>query len=77
MVVNGILKVKAEVDENETANDYRKREFATRSFERMFNIPENVNSDEISASYRDGILEVVIPKREKEEINKQVDIKVQ
>lgn len=73
---DGILKVKAKVEESEDSAGYRKREFAPRSFERLFNIPENVASESIAASYRNGILEVVLPKRE-EEPKKQFNIKIE
>jgi HSP20 family protein len=32
------------------------------SFSRSFQLPENVNTDEIQASYKDGVLQLTIPK---------------
>lgn len=73
---DGILKIKAQVEDSEASGKYRKREFAPRSFERLFNIPKNVASESIAASYRNGILEVVLPKRE-EEPKTQINIKIE
>ncbi|MFH2095228.1 MAG: Hsp20/alpha crystallin family protein [Bacteroidota bacterium] len=51
-----------EKDEN---NGFSRREFCYGSFRRSFNLPENkADVDKISAKYIDGVLEVVIPKRE-------------
>ena len=36
------------------------------SFEKAIQIPENINEDGINASIKNGVLEVVIPKMEKE-----------
>lgn len=64
-VVDNRLVVKAEVETSEEDAKYRYREFNVRSFERSFNLPKGmVNEDEISAKYVDGILQVVVPKRE-------------
>ncbi len=45
------------------------------SFSRSFYLPENVKEDKIEASYEDGILRVVIPKDEKKELTKTIQIK--
>jgi HSP20 family protein len=73
---DGILKVKAQVEDSEASGEYRRREFAPRSFERLFNIPKSVAPDSIAASYQNGILEVVLPKSE-EESKKQINIKIE
>ncbi len=51
---------------NEVKNDqnYVLREFNANSFERVFTLPESVISDNIKATYQDGILYVTIPKKE-------------
>ncbi len=45
------------------------------SFSRSFYLPENVKEDKIEASYEDGILKVLIPKDEKKELTKTIQIK--
>jgi HSP20 family protein len=49
--------------------DYTRREFSYQSFQRSFSLPENrVDGNNISAHYTDGILHVVIPKREEAKV---------
>ncbi len=49
---------------NEEKGDYTKREFSYHSFRRSFNLPKTVENAKIEAKYTDGILHLVIPKRE-------------
>jgi len=49
---------------------YSRREFSYQSFQRTFNLPkEVVDVDKINATYQDGVLRLLIPK--KEEAKKQ------
>jgi HSP20 family protein len=52
--------------ENETKDGERftKREFSYQSFSRSFTLPQTADGDRIQASYDNGILNVVIPKKE-------------
>ena len=52
--------------ENETKEGERftRHEYSYQSFSRSFTLPEAANGDKISAKYDNGILNVVIPKRE-------------
>lgn len=43
---------------------YRTREYNYHSFTRSFSLPETVETEKIQAKYEDGILNVVIPKRD-------------
>jgi HSP20 family protein len=43
---------------------YRTREYNYHSFTRSFSLPETIMSDKIQAKYEDGILNVIIPKRD-------------
>lgn len=45
---------------------YSKREYYVESFSRSFTLPENIDSEKISAEYVDGILKVFISKKEEE-----------
>jgi len=56
----------------EVSYHQREREFGT--FRRIINLPTKINTDKISASYRNGILTVVVPKAE-EVKPKQIEIK--
>ena len=54
----------SEQDRNED-NRYSKREYSYESFQRSFTLPkEVVDSDKIQARYENGLLHLVIPKKE-------------
>ncbi|MDR7131590.1 HSP20 family protein [Algoriphagus sp. 4150] len=66
---NNTLTIQAEVSENsENHSDdnvgYTRREFSYRAFTRSFYLPNTVENDKIEARYQDGILQLIIPKRE-------------
>jgi len=68
-VQNNELRVSFTHDETKKQTDEKagwvRNEFIQRSFTRAFTLDESVNSDNISASYTDGILKLVLPKSEK------------
>lgn len=56
---------KEEHEEKDKAGKYTRREFNYRSFSRSFTLPaETVESEKIEAAYKDGILNISIPKKE-------------
>ena len=60
-----ISSEKKEEKEDKEGEKVTRKEFNYMSFQRTFNVPENlVNTDKISAKYVDGILHVKLPKRE-------------
>ena len=65
---NGRLTISSEKkDEKEEKNgeSVTRREFSYQSFRRSFSVPESVvNAEKISAKYDNGILHVILPKRE-------------
>ena len=65
---------KKETEEN--TEGYKRKEFNFTSFCRSFQLPDNVNKEKIEASYKDGILNVSLPKvsEEKNKITKQIKI---
>ena len=78
-VDNKILSISSEVKtENQMEEStYTRREFGYSSFKRTFTLPGNVESDRVNANYRDGILLVMLPKREeaKQKPPKRIEIK--
>lgn len=60
LVVEYKEEKKIEVDEK----NYYRKEMRSRSFHRSVPLPASVNGDDAKASYTNGILKVVIPKRE-------------
>jgi len=47
---------------------------SVNNFFRSFSIPVNANVEEVSASYDNGILRITVPKKEKGESKRRVDI---
>lgn len=67
---NNRLIVSAEIkEENEESKpNFTLREFNYSQFSRSFNLPKNADQSNIKASYTDGILEIVIAKKEQEKL---------
>ena len=64
---NGILSISTEKEERKEEKQNEKierKEYSYESFCRTFQLPENSKSDKIDAKYDNGILKVVIPKKE-------------
>ena len=63
---NQVLSISTETkDENEHQEEnYTRREFGYSAFKRTFNLPESVNDEKINANYKDGILSILLPKKE-------------
>lgn len=53
---------KSESTEEGNEKEYTRREYSYNSFTRSFRLPENVNDENISAAYKDGILNIELPK---------------
>lgn len=58
------LKGERSVDNETKKESYYRRERSCGKFERAFSLPENVNADGIRADYKDGVLEIHVPKPE-------------
>lgn len=63
-------------EKEEKSDDFKRREFSYSSFCRSFYLPENVNKEKIDASYKDGILTVVLPKQEEEKTKLTRQVKI-
>jgi HSP20 family protein len=63
---------KSENEKNE--KNYHSRESYYGSFKRSFYLPDNINEDKVEASYKDGILNIVIPKDEKKITKKSIEV---
>ena len=66
--------------ENETVEDdtqFTRREFDYASFQRSFRIPETIDTKNIKANYKNGLLSIVLPKRKEAipEPKKQIEIR--
>jgi len=72
---NNLLTISYEKgeDKTESTEKFIKKEFSIKSFKRSFTLNENLNSDEITASYENGLLTVNVPKVEEKE--KEANVK--
>lgn len=63
---NNVLTISSEKkeDNKDEKSRYSRREFAYRSFQRAFTLPESADGQKIGAAYEDGILTITIPKKE-------------
>jgi HSP20 family protein len=64
---DGVLSIKGSRNTEKEVSEagYRRRERTNGTFLRQFTLPDTVDANSISASARDGVLEVTIPKQEK------------
>ena len=73
---NGRLTISGErkFESEDKGKQYHRVESHYGSFTRTFQLPDNVDDNSISASYKDGILEISIDKSE-EKLKKQIKVK--
>ena len=74
-----IISAQKENKSEEKSEDgrYSRKEFSYQSFRRSFNLPEDlVKAEDISANYKEGILYIMVPKKEpaKPKLLKQISI---
>ena len=75
---NGMLTIKGEKKEEseEKKQGFYVSERSYGSFERSFRVPESVNADEIEATFKKGVLTLVLPKKpEAQSAAKQITVK--
>jgi len=75
---NGVLSIRGEKQTETETGKGTKRHRTERfhgTFARSFTLPDAVKADNVNASYKDGVLELSIPKAE-EAKPKSIDIKV-
>ena len=75
---NQMLSISAELEttSEESKQNYTRREFGYSSFKRTFSLPETVETDNIKAKYEDGLLKVLLPKRDEAKKKPLKQIKV-
>lgn len=74
-IENGVLTLSGERNyDNEVKEDnYYRRERTFGKFKRAFNLPVDVDPDQIKADFKDGVLKVEVPKPE-EQKPKQITV---
>ena len=79
-VEGNMLTISSEKEEENEEKDekYTRQEYSYSSFERSFALPDEVNKDKIDAHYEDGILKLILPKKEeakKMAVSRQISVK--
>lgn len=76
-VSDGVLTIRGEKKRNEehSSRNFHRIERSYGEFVRQFTLPDNLNEDDIKAEFENGVLEIVIPRREPEK-PKEREIKV-
>ncbi len=72
---DGILTIKGEKkqEKEEETEDYHIIERSYGTFTRQIQLPKSIESDQASASYKNGVLKIVLPKKEE---SKRKEIKI-
>jgi HSP20 family protein len=75
---NDLLTISAnkEVKNEEQNETYTRREFSYSSFCRSFTLPETVDGEKISASQKEGILTIHVPKKEEAKVKPAREIAI-
>ena len=73
-----ILTVSAETksEQAEKKGQYTRKEFSHRSFKRTFTLPSDMLDEKVEAKYENGILTLVLLKKEKREKPSTKEVKV-
>ena len=77
--VNGtLITISAERDEKREEKDesYTRKEYNYSAFSRSFTLPENIDSNKIDATYVNGELKLLLPKKEeaKRELHQKINV---
>ncbi|MBF9018520.1 MULTISPECIES: Hsp20/alpha crystallin family protein [unclassified Oceanispirochaeta] len=77
-IASNILTIKGnkKSEEEHKEGKYYKKETWSGSFQRTITLPQTVDNEKISAEMRNGILQVMLPKKE-ESKPKQIAVKIQ
>lgn len=65
-----------ETEKEEKEKKYTRKEYSYSSFSRSFTLPDEVNKDKIDAKYENGVLQLVLPRKEEAKMkSKQIAVK--
>ncbi len=71
-----IISSEKEKESEEEKGNFRRKEFSFSSFSRSFQLPENSLPEKIEAKYDNGILRLVLPKKEHSSLKHRKEIKI-
>jgi HSP20 family protein len=75
---NRVLTISAEhkSESEEKSKTYTRKEFSYGSFKRVFSLPDSVNEESIDAKYENGVLNIILPKKEEAKAKPVKEIKI-
>jgi HSP20 family protein len=77
-VEENVLKVSSNISDEVPAEDtikFLRKDFDFKNFEKKFTLPNNIDTENIHATHKDGILYISIPKKmEEKAVKKMVEI---
>jgi HSP20 family protein len=78
-VDGNMLTISSEKEESKEEKEkaFTRKEYSYSSFSRSFSLPEEVNKEKIDARYEDGVLKLILPRKEesKKAISKKIAVK--
>jgi HSP20 family protein len=76
-LIDGKLTISGErkMEEKKEGKNFHSLETQYGSFSRSFFIPEDVKSDQVEATYEDGLLKLTLPKKEKKVSKASIEVK--
>ncbi len=75
---HNVLTISSSKEDKKEEKDgkYTRQEFSYSSFSRSFTLPESVEAEKISATHKDGILYINVPKREEAKVKPAREIAI-
>ncbi|GAB4375411.1 MAG: hypothetical protein Kow0075_01760 [Salibacteraceae bacterium] len=70
---SGVLVVSAERETNSN-DDYLIQEFEYAGFKRAFELPQDADGQSAKASYKNGVLTITIPRKQKPDTRKSIQV---
>jgi len=75
---NNVLTISSDLEneKHEEGKNFTRKEFFYGSFSRSFTLPKTINIDKIKAEYENGILTVMLPKKDEAKVDIKKEIKI-
>ena len=71
-----VISSEKQYEKEESEGNWMRKEFGYASFQRVFQLPENSNPDEIKASMNNGLLKITVGKhKEGNPTKKKIELK--
>lgn len=71
---DNLLTISSEKEVEKENVNFSRKEFGYHSFSRSFTLPKTVKIDSIEADYKNGLLNITIPKMEESKLRKAIKI---